>query len=80
MVEPARPNADVLEFAVAFSRVSRSSRRTRGVRMIEPARPARIRECTPIIAFSVAVMVENRRMFWNVRAIPAFITMSGGRR
>ena len=24
-----------------------------------------------------ADMVEKRRMFWNVRAIPAFITMSG---
>ena len=36
-----------------------------------------MRECTPIITFSTAVMVENRRMFWNVRAIPAFMTMSG---
>ena len=36
-----------------------------------------MRECSPIITFSIAVMVENRRMFWNVRAIPAFITMSG---
>ena len=47
------------------------------MRTIEPNRPACIREWTPIITFSVAVMVENRRMFWNVRAIPAFITMSG---
>ena len=45
--------------------------------MIEPNRPACIRECSPIITFSIAVMVENRRMFWNVRAIPAFMTMSG---
>ena len=61
----------------AFSRTSRSSRRTRGVRMIEPNRPACMRECSPISTFSVAVMVEKRRMFWNVRAIPAFMTMSG---
>ena len=36
-----------------------------------------IRECSPIMTFSIAVIVENRRMFWNVRAIPAFMTMSG---
>ena len=29
------------------------------------------------MTFSIAVMVEKRRMFWNVRAIPAFMTMSG---
>ncbi len=42
-----------------------------------PNRPACIRECSPISTFSTAVMVENSRMFWNVRAIPAFITLSG---
>ena len=36
-----------------------------------------MRECSPIITFSIAVIVENRRMFWNVRAMPAFMTMSG---
>ena len=36
-----------------------------------------MREFDPIITFSVADMVEKRRMFWNVRAIPAFITRSG---
>ena len=36
-----------------------------------------MREFAPIITFSVADMVEKRRMFWNVRAIPAFITRSG---
>ena len=40
-------------------------------------RPPCIRECSPIMTFSIAVMVEKRRMFWNVRAIPAFMTMSG---
>ena len=45
--------------------------------MIEPNRPDFIRECSPIMTFSIAVMVEKRRMFWNVRAIPAFMTMSG---
>ena len=63
--------------ACAFSRTSRSSRRVDGVRMIEPNRPDFIRECSPIMTFSIAVIVENRRMFWNVRAIPCFITMSG---
>ncbi len=36
-----------------------------------------MRECSPIMTFSIAVMVEKRRMFWNVRAIPAFMTLSG---
>ena len=39
--------------------------------MIEPNSPAFMREFWPTIAFSTAVMVANRRMFWNVRAIPA---------
>ena len=47
------------------------------MRRIEPNSPDFMRECSPIITFSVAVMVEKRRMFWNVRAIPAFITRSG---
>ena len=63
--------------ACAFSRTSFSSRRVRGVRTIEPNSPACMRECSPIITFSTAVIVEKRRMFWNVRAIPAFMTWSG---
>ena len=63
--------------ACAFSRTVFSSRRVLGVRMIEPNRPACMRECSPIITFSIAVIVEKRRMFWNVRAIPAFMTWSG---
>ncbi len=63
--------------ACAFSRTSRSSRRTFGVRKIEPNSPAAMRECSPIITFSTADIVENSRMFWNVRAIPIFMTRSG---
>ena len=54
-----------------------SSRRTLGVRRIEPNRPAFIRACRPTITFSSALMVENSRMFWNVRATPSEVMMSG---
>ena len=36
-----------------------------------------MRECSPTITFSSAVMVPNRRMFWNVRATPALVMRSG---
>jgi hypothetical protein len=36
-----------------------------------------MRQCWPTITFSVAVMVANRRMFWNVRATPSFMITSG---
>ena len=45
--------------------------------MIEPNRPACIRECSPTITFSSAVIVANRRMFWNVRAMPDLRMRSG---
>ena len=61
----------------AFSRTSRSSRRTAACGGSQPNSPPLMRECSPTITFSIAVIVENRRMFWNVRAIPAFMTMSG---
>jgi hypothetical protein len=47
------------------------------VRKIEPNRPAFIREFCPTIVFSSALIVENRRMFWNVRAMPSFMITSG---
>jgi hypothetical protein len=36
-----------------------------------------MREFWPTITFSVALMVANRRMFWNVRAMPYFMILSG---
>ncbi len=36
-----------------------------------------MREFWPTITFSSALMVPNRRMFWNVRAIPSFMITSG---
>ena len=45
--------------------------------MIEPNRPASMRACWPTITFSTAVIVANRRMFWNVRAMPAARMRSG---
>ena len=36
-----------------------------------------MREFWPTMQFSAAVMVANRRMFWNVRAMPAFMIRSG---
>jgi hypothetical protein len=44
---------------------------------MEPNRPAPIRACWPTWQFSTAVMVENRRMFWNVRATPSEVILSG---
>ena len=29
------------------------------------------------MTFSAAVIVENSRMFWNVRAMPSFMIVSG---
>ena len=36
-----------------------------------------MREFWPTITFSIELIVPNRRMFWNVRAIPSFMMMSG---
>ena len=36
-----------------------------------------MRACWPTITFSIAVIDANRRMFWNVRATPSFVMMSG---
>ena len=69
--------ADVPSISRALSRTARSSLRTPGGRRIEPNNPARMRECSPTITFSSALMVENNRMFWKVRAIPSEVMMSG---
>jgi hypothetical protein len=36
-----------------------------------------MRACWPTITFSAAVIEENRRMFWNVRATPSEVILSG---
>ncbi len=38
-----------------------------------------MRECSPTITFSSALMVEKSRMFWKVRATPSEVMMSGRR-
>ena len=35
------------------------------------------RVCMPTSTFSIAVMFENRRIFWNVRQTPAAVISSG---
>ena len=44
------------------------------MRKIAPTTPERVRTWRPTITFSSAVISANRRMFWNVRAMPAFAT------
>ena len=38
---------------------------------------ARMRQWWPTMTFSSTVMVLNSLMFWNVRAMPACVTMCG---
>ncbi|MNT79607.1 hypothetical protein D3C72_2189600 [compost metagenome] len=42
-----------------------------------PNTPLRVRTWRPIITFSRAVMLWNRRMFWKVREMPASTTLCG---
>ena len=63
--------------SAACSRTYFSSWRTGGVRKIEPNSPAFMRLCWPIMTFSSADIVPKRRMFWNVRAMPSFMILSG---
>jgi hypothetical protein len=46
----------------------------RRVRKIAPTSPECVRTWRPTITFSSAVISANRRMFWKVRAMPAFAT------
>ena len=39
--------------------------------------PADVRQWRPIMTFSSTVMVGNRRMFWNVRAMPSDVISLG---
>jgi hypothetical protein len=45
-----------------------------GVRKIAPSSPEPVRMCRPTMTFSSAVISAKRRMFWNVRAMPALAT------
>ena len=38
---------------------------------------ARMRQWWPTMTFSSTVIVLNSLMFWNVRAMPAWVTMCG---
>jgi len=44
------------------------------VRKTAPTRPEVVRTWRPTITFSSAVISAKRRMFWNVRAMPALAT------
>src|SRR4051794_24811160 len=60
----------------AFSYEVFSSRRLNGVRNTMPVTRERSCECIPTWTFSIDVIVRNSLMFWNVRAMPAFVTRS----
>ena len=47
------------------------------MRTIEPNTVAFMRACWPTRTFSIADIVPNRRMFWNVRATPSAVIWSG---
>ena len=63
----------------AVSRASCSSRRWPGVPRMVCQRPPLRCGCIATITFSAAVMVPNRRMFWNVRAMPSAAIWCGAR-
>ena len=48
------------------------------MRRIVRTTPPLMRLCMATSTFSSAVMFWNRRMFWNVRAIPRFVIAWGG--
>jgi len=54
-----------------------SSRRVARLREIAPHTPACVRTWRPIITFSSADRLANRRIFWNVRAMPRAATSFG---
>ncbi len=54
-----------------------SSARVARVRSTAPSTPARVRMWRPIITFSIALRFAKRRMFWKVRARPAYATSCG---
>ncbi len=41
--------------------------------------PLESRQCIPTRTFSIAVIWENRRMFWNVLPMPSAVIACGGR-
>src|SRR5437763_2004543 len=62
---------------IAAVPVSPPSRRERPVLSTASSTPARLRTSCPTMTFSSAVIALKSRMFWNVRAIPAFVTWWG---
>ncbi|KAG1532364.1 hypothetical protein G6F50_016244 [Rhizopus delemar] len=54
-----------------------SSARVPRVRSTAPSTPALVRMWRPIITFSMADRLANRRIFWKVRARPAKATSCG---
>ena len=71
-------DADVVEQLVRALLDRASPRRACGAsRRIAPNTPACVRTWRPIITFSSAERLANRRMFWNVRAMPRAATSFG---
>ena len=68
---------EVQQLAPLLDRGSSPRACTNGVWRIMPVRRDLIRACMPTWTFSSAVIVRNSLMFWNVRAMPAFVTRSG---
>ena len=54
-----------------------SSARVRAFRKMAPKTVACVRTCRPTITFSTAERFANKRMFWNVRAMPRSATWFG---
>ncbi len=71
-------DADIAQqFARALRRCACSSARVPRSRSSAPNTPARVRTWRPIMTFSSAVRLANRRMFWKVRAMPACASRCG---
>ena len=60
-----------------LSRTAFSVRIAPGVRAMTRSMFVCERQCWPTITFSSAVISLNRRMFWNVRAMPSLVTLEG---
>ena len=74
----ARGDAHVVEqLAARAARWPPPPRAWRGCAAIAPNTPACVRTCRPIITFSSADRLANRRMFWKVRAMPSAAMRSG---
>ena len=68
------PGTDVTAVDVSRRAIAASSFLNEAVRNTAPIRPDWVRTWRPTMTFSSAVMSAKSRMFWKVRAMPAFAT------